>query len=89
MKLKEQSWSETELVMLGKFGKIVNWGGNEVKFGKVVKWGGMKYETREGMKEEDRRELFVYEREWKEKGELQKLDVIQAGTATRANRYET
>ena len=23
MKLKEQSWSETELVMLGKFGKIV------------------------------------------------------------------
>ena len=52
---RKQSWSEAELVLLGKFGKIVKWGGNEVEFGKIVKWGGMKYGTKGGMEREDRK----------------------------------
>ena len=35
----KQSWSETKLVLLGKFGKMIKWGGNEVGFGKNgVRW---------------------------------------------------
>ena len=79
-----QCWSEKELVLLGKFGKIVMWGGNEVKFGKIVKWDRMKYRTRGGMEWEDRRETICMrererQRERKVTVELEKLKVWKLG----------
>ena len=67
---------------MGKFGKIVMWGGNEVKFGKIVKWGGRKYGMKGGMEWERRETICMWgkvgigkiisKKTWKKNGKIWK-----------------